>query len=308
MGWWEALLLALYCCLPAAPASAFPSQYANALQRAQYTVRAGNYDGDGLLDLLLIPKRRVIIIDFDVPVPVIAKPASPAFVLLSGGGNYSLTANPSAAVLNSTVWQTSSYSLTYGDTLANGSVNLLLQALSAGKPSFLITTSPTDGQPQLLENLSVTAIGVDLSAASTVSSLQDINWDGRADLVVYANGTLSTALVAAANGTFAPPPAAIGGAALAAWRAFCAALTVGDATSASSLLSSVAQTAYGAALAGLGATPDISSVAQTWSEPSAVTIAPDFAVFALTQVEYGQTKLHLVALVLENGRWVVESL
>ena len=302
------LFFLLFSVLAAAALHAFPSQFANALQRAQYTVRAGDYNSDGIVDLLLLPKRRVVIIDYDVPFPVIAKPASPAFVLLSSGGTYTLNASPSAAILNSTVWQASTYAPTYGDTLGNGSVNLLLQASSSGKPSFLITTSPTDGQPQLLENLSASALGIDLSAASTVSSLQDVNWDGRTDLIVYTNGTLVTAFVAATNGTFAPPPPETGGAGLAAWRAFCAALTVGDAASATNLLSGDARSVFSSALSVLGQQTSMTALTQQWSEPVLVSNESDFSTFAVTQPEEaGQVKLHLVTVILESGRWVVHS-
>jgi hypothetical protein len=289
-------------------AQAFPSQYANVLQKAQYTIRIGDYNSDGHLDLLLIPKRQFVIIDFDPPFPVIPKPASPPFVLLSSGSSYTLTANPSSAVLTSSVWQASSYALTFGDTLGTGSVNLLLQGPASGNPSFLIATSSSDGQPTLLENLSVSSIGVDLSAATTVSSLQDVNWDGRADLVVYTNGKLNTALIAAADGTFAPPPQSSGGSALSAWRAFCAAITLGDAPSATNMLSGDALSVFTDALSALGQQSSMTTVTQQWSEPIAIISAPDFATFAVTQPEEGGVlKMHLVTLILESNRWVVYS-
>jgi hypothetical protein len=286
----------------------FPAQYANALQKAQYTVYAGDVNGDGTIDLLFLPKKVFVIIDYDIPFPVVAKPISAPFVLLSSAGGYTLTSNPTAAILNSSVWQKSSYHLTYGDTLADGSVNMLAEAAVSGSPSFLVTSSSTTGLPVLLENLNTNTLGVDLSSANTSASLQDINHDGRADLVVYSGGLLTAAFIAASDGTFSRPPQSVGGPALAAWRSFCAALTLGDVASANSFLSTGAKIAYGPAVTGIGATMAITTMTQQWSEPILIINASDYAEFAVTQPESGVTKTHLVGIIYEYGNWVIEAM
>lgn len=291
----------------AADAQSFPSQYANLLRSASYTVYAGDINGDGIIDVLLLPKRSFVLIDYDVPFPVLLKPKSPPFLLQSGSGTYSLTVNPSASIQHSAVWQPNTYTMSFGDTLGTGSVSMLLQPLSAGRPSFLIATSAASGLPVLLENLTTNAIGADLSAAGTVVSLQDINWDGRADLVVYSSGQLSAALTAAPDGTFALPPASAGGSALAAWRALCAALTLGDVQSAQNLLTSTARPQYASALSALGATSTVTTITKGWSEPSVIFSTPDLAEFTVTQTEAGVLKLHYVTVLNEFGNWAVES-
>jgi len=49
-------------------------------------------------------------------------------------------------------------------------------------------------------------------------------------------------------------------------------------------------------------------MANNWSEPTAVMSALDYAVFAVSQPEFGQSKVHLVTLIYEGGRWVVEDM
>ena len=303
-----AMLLTTLSGSPAARAQSFPAQFANALSRANYKVYVGYVNGDGKIDLLLIPKKRIIIIPVDdIFAPVAAKPASPTFVLLSGGSGYTLNSSPAASTINSPVWQSGSYVLTYGDTLGQGSVSMLLQPLTAGQPSFLIDTSASTGLPILLEPLSAGTIGVDLSAPGTVVSLQDINGDHRADLIVYAGQYLSTALTASSDGTFTPPDQASGGPALAAWRALCAALAVGDATSAVNRLSNTAGPQYAATLTALGQSPVMATIPLNWSEPKLVMSTPDMAEFVVSQTEGGQVMLHYVTVLNQFGTWLVES-
>jgi hypothetical protein len=288
-------------------AQTFPAQYANALRKAEYTILSGDVNGDSQPDFLLTPKRRIVLIEFDVAIPIVAKPPSPRFALLSSGTSYSLVVNPGASIVNSSVWQASGYLVSFGDTVGTGSVAMLLQATTAGRTSFLISTNPNGGAPQLLQSLGVTALGLDLGTADTLVTLQDTNWDGRADLVVWRSGKVSSVFLAAADGTFTPPEENSGGGALTAWRAFCAALTLGDTSSAQSLLSTAAQSQYAPALAALGGTPGVTNITQNWSAPTALRNRPEYAFFAVNQVENGQTILHVVMLVFENNRWVVQS-
>ena len=288
-------------------AEAFPPQYANDLFRAKYTVYSGDINGDGVVDLLFVPKRVVVLINYDVPFPVIAKPASPPFELLSGGGSYSVVLNPAASVVKNAIWKGGMYSLSYGDTLGTGSATMLVDPTTSGLPSFMFTTSATNGAPQLLEALTTSTIGVDLSAAGTGATLQDTNNDGRADLVVWVNGKLSTVLIAASDGTFSVPAAAAGGPSMTAWRSFVAAITLGDSSSASTFLSGSALSNYGPALAALGSTTLMPTIAKNWSEPQIVTLNADLMEMVVFQTEGGQVKMHLVDVVNDAGQWVVES-
>ena len=308
VGLWAGILFGALGGFSRVEAQTYPAQFANALTRAHYTVYVGDVNGDGIVDLLLVPKKNFVVIDLgDISFPILVRPPSPPFVLLSGGGSYTLSSNPAASVLNSTVWQAGSYSLTYGDTLGRGSLSMLLQPLTAGQPSVLIDTSASTGLPVLLETLNSSTIGADLSASGTVVSLQDINGDHRADLIVYTGQYLTTALVASADGTFTPPDAASGGPALAAWRALCAALAVGDASSAVNRLSSTAGPQYSIALTALGGSQVIATIPLNWSEPQLVMSTSDMAEFVVSQTENGVLMMHYVTVLNEFGNWLVDS-
>jgi hypothetical protein len=265
-------------------------------------------NSDGYVDIQLKPKKRIVIVPYDVQFPILAKPPSPAFELLSAsGGAYTLVINPSKSVLASTVWLPSKYALSFGDSVGTGSVSMVVQALTAGQPNFLISTSAANGQPLLLQPLTSSSVGVEISGQSTLVTLQDTNRDGRADLIVWASGKISTVVYAATDGMFAAPAASLGGPALAAWRSFCSALTLGDAASANGLLSSSGQLNYGGALTALGQTTIMRGVSANWSEPQPVFVTPDIAELFVVQLESGQNNTHLVDLIVENGKWVVES-
>ena len=66
-----------------ATAQTFPSQYANALQRAAYSMFIGDVNNDGHTDVLAKAKIKLVIVDVDVLIPIVIKPPSATFVLLS---------------------------------------------------------------------------------------------------------------------------------------------------------------------------------------------------------------------------------
>jgi hypothetical protein len=286
-------------------AQAFPPQYANALQRTQYAVFTGDVNGDGFRDVLAKAKQSIILIDYDVLIPVVRRPVSPTFALLSqNGAPYILDANPSAAVINSPVWQPNAYDLVFGDVLGTGSVSMLLRARMPGVPSFLVTTSSSNGTPMLLEELTTARIGYDLSAAGTTVALSDTNRDSRADLIIRVNGLIEGVLTADAQGMFAKP-ANDSDSVILAWRSFCAALNSGDVNSAARFLSADAQAKYVPALQRLGSA--LTGVTASWSEPKAVRISALFATYGVQQTVSGANEIHLVLFMKEDGRWVLSD-
>lgn len=153
-------------------------------------------------------------------------------------------ANPSRERINHPAWQAASHDLVFGDVMGTGNNALLLRARTGGAPSFMIVTSAANGTPVLLQQLSTSSLGVDISGPPTAVSLRDTNRDGRADLVVSADGLITAVLVADANGMFASVDDDRDKV-MVAWRAFWAALDDGDIQSAQRLISSTSRGRYG---------------------------------------------------------------
>lgn len=285
-------------------AQTIPLQYQFALQRARYLVSTGDVNGDGTLDVLVKARVNITFVDLDVLVPIVIKPASPTFVLLSSGGTYTLTKNPDAALVNHSAWQASSHDLVFGDVLGTGNNAMLLRGRAIGAPNFVIVTSSSTGEPVLLQHLSAANLGVDISGSTHSVSLVDTNRDGRADLVLRANGTIDTVFAATADGLFAAPQDEKDRVMM-AWRAFCAALDAGDLASAQQFISPVTRAKYMTGLTNLGAA--VTTFTATLAQPREVSTTANFAEYAITQTYNGSTDLHLIVFRKSDNRWRLEE-
>ncbi|MFC4313123.1 hypothetical protein ACFPN2_28855 [Steroidobacter flavus] len=287
-----------------AQAQTIPPQYQYALQRAEYLVSSGDVNGDGTLDVLVKARVSITFVDIDLLVPIVLKPASPTFVLLSSGGTYTLSANPDATLINHPAWQASSHDLVFGDVLGTGNNAMLLRGRANGSPNFVIVTSSSTGAPVLSQQLSAANLGVDISGSTHSVSLVDTNRDGRADLVLRTNGTIDTVFAASADGLFAAPQDEEDRVMM-AWRAFCAALDAGDLASAQQFISPVTQARYMTGLTNLG--PAVTTFTSTLAQPREVSTTATFAEYAITQTYNGSTYLHLIVFRKSSNRWQLEE-
>lgn len=261
-------------------------------------------DSDGDIDFLLKANRRIVLIDYDVPIPVPLKPVSPTFLLRASGASYQLEINPPAATVSDPAWQPGTEELVYGDVLGVGTDAMLVHARATGSPSFVISTRESDGQPVLIQHLTTAQLGVDLGAAAVTVALTDVNRDGRADMVVRTSGSISDVFLASNEGIFARP-AGDQQASVAAWYAFAASLDAGEVQSALNFISTDSVPKYSTALTALSSAT--TNLTQNWSAPVPMQVRPDFAVYMIRESYAGVQRSYLVTIVLENGRWLVDE-
>lgn len=304
---WRIFIVAAACVLVAAAvrSQSIPPQYLFALQRSQYEVLSGDVNLDGYPDVLAKARKRFVMIDFDIPIPIPLKPYSPTFALLSdSGGTYTLVANPGQSLIGSSVWQPASHDLVFGDVLGTGNNAMLLRARTAGVPSFVIATSSSTGAPVLLQRLSASNLGVEIGGSAHSVSLIDTNRDGRADLVLRTNGLIETVFAADDSGLFAAP-SNDQDRVLMAWRAFCTALDSGDIASAQQFVLSSSRPRYVEALTAMGST--VTTLSSTLSEPREISTDASFAEYAVTQTYAGSAQVHLVVFRRSGNSWLLED-
>lgn len=185
--------------------AALPSQYENSLVKSAYVSYTGDVNGDGRPDILLKAKFKVVIVNYEVSIPILLKWRD-SFVLLSNpDGSYTIQLSPSADVLNSSVWQPAKHELIYGDTDGDGSQELLVRALTSGSASLLVTTSGDNGNPTIRQRLNAVDLGgTDLGATGLSVDLLDTDGDGRADLMTSRGVMVQSIFLAGAGGIIVP--------------------------------------------------------------------------------------------------------
>ena len=190
---------------PPALHAELPAQYVNALHDANYDVYSGDVNADGIPDLLLKARSQFVLIDYEVIFPVLLRWRSTFAVLSNLDGSYSVVVNPDAGLLNHSAWQSGTHELIFGDTNGDGSDEMLVRAKIPSSASVLITTSPTDGVPALLQRMNAQDIGIDLGQSGLEVDLLEIDGDNRTDLLTARGGVVETIHIAGTNGAFGEP-------------------------------------------------------------------------------------------------------
>jgi RHS repeat-associated protein len=124
----------------------------------------GDFNGDGRADLLVQAKPNIVLIDYEIPIPVPTYPANSNGVVLSQGG-----ATPFAQIgvqswsrnANGVDWSPNAANIIVGDFDNNGRTDVLLQARNSTRPSYLISGN---------------ASGAVFTSASTLAS--NVTWAG----------------------------------------------------------------------------------------------------------------------------------
>ena len=291
-------------------AGAVPVEFADALQRTHYETLNGNVNDDGHPDIYLEAQQSVAILSIEtllLPVPLPA-PSSTFLLLSRPDGSYRLIRNPASHLVDGTDWLSGNFDVHFGDTDGDGSVEMLVEARFDWSDSFLIGAETSSGRPIFVQQLRETDTGINLGAPGVAAVLDDVNDDGRADLVVYEDGLVIAVFVATVSGNFSfdeDNEVNSYASARLVWSAFCRALEDGDMSGALDYVVSSSLPFYHRALSGI---VDLGGLPAQWSEPRRISATDKYAEYLVTQTLDGQTLHHVVVFKKEGERWRVLSL
>ncbi len=143
-----------------------------------YSVYTGDYNGDGLQDIIL--KGIVIIIPMDgLIIPIIR---DSAVLQQNSDGTYSTLYPVSLSSINAITLSSGQYNIIEGDFNGDGITDFLLQAQNADDPSFIMYGEGSSALPSVQNLQDVTNTAVNADAVTIIVS--DTNGDGRDDLII----------------------------------------------------------------------------------------------------------------------------
>jgi len=286
-----------------------PGRCASLLEDAHYSVRQGDWNGDGKIDLLVEPKINwmMLALDDDLYIPIPLPPKSPPFILQSSEGQYSLRIVTDQADLRSSVWSASNYTVYYADLLGNGLGAMILQSSSGSVPSFSVGAGVNDRRPFLIQQLTPSALGFDIGQPGVTLNLSDENSDGRSDLSVLHDGVVSQVLLANQDGTFSIGAQSIIATMRAVWGGFSRALLADDQAGALKHFSALSQPAYMGILGDVTAT-EMKLQLQAVQSINPISIEDGYIVAVLLSDRGGQTYLHQITMVHDSDGWKIDRL
>ena len=271
---------------------ALPSAHAAGMKSSDYSV----YSQNGLLYVL--PKEKVLIIAFDITIPVVFTPAIPGYTIDPVTGVLTPTTLRARDVRQNPSFTLTGYILHEGDFNGDGNSDLLLQAANASTASFVLI--PTLPHAESLSSL----IRGDVYEVR----IADKNSDGRADINIYRDGTYIRTLAASSTGDFVADngvetPESKQVSIATRWNEFRAAMLTNNKAEMKKYIHASAMAPLSEVFDQLGT--ELSQIATQMGTSKPLEIREKTATFLLEkQGDNGQTYIHAITFIRESdGSW-----
>lgn len=203
--------------------------------------------------------------------------------------------------INSSAYGLTELKVVAGDFYGDDSAELLIQASSSGFHSIMFTQNGVGlEQAQLLGQDNGASVSSDLGAIT----VQDVNKDGKDDLVLLNGENIVRAILGSPSGFIVSEEDPTADLVL---RDFTNALMSGNSQKALNYIEPTSRGRYSRAFSDLGS--DIKNIATGFSSPTKLSATNNYAELILTQVVNGQQYVHICSFIKNHdGRWYINSL
>jgi RHS repeat-associated protein len=144
---------------------------------------AGDFDGDGDSDLLIQAKPKIVMIDYEIPIPVPTYEPNSFGVVRSQGGTQPFSQSGVeqwSRYANGVDWSSNAANVVIGNFDGTGGADVLLQARSSSRPSYLLTGNAVGSAFS-----SGAAVTANVTFAADGARLIAANFDGTGGVGIY---------------------------------------------------------------------------------------------------------------------------
>lgn len=157
------------------------------LDNHQALVGDANSDGTQNIYLQPVAVNTQAELPYDITLGLSLKSVLQNTLLEPSSSTLTLEYGVADSVVTSTAWGAGSYNSHIGDFNGDGLQDVLLQSASAGMLSAIVLGFKPSEQPSVWQTLSASAQGIDIAQSQASLSIQDVNGDGRDDIVITPN-------------------------------------------------------------------------------------------------------------------------
>ena len=166
-----------------------------------HKVLQGDYNSDGVSDFYLAARPLPLVLPLNGLTTLVVPRTQHSFVLQGDGrGSFTLIRPLDATRAAQVAWTPAPYSTLVSDYNGDGLPDLLLRPDASGQDGLLLTQNAL-GTPRLAQVLNSLQLGIELSTAGGFQlQWQDVNGDGKADLLMTKAGVGNQVLLAGISG------------------------------------------------------------------------------------------------------------